>query len=37
MVKRGNAWYSRNYDQAANKLDISINAAMGSIGVDWID
>jgi hypothetical protein len=37
MVKRGNAWYSRNYEQARYKLDISIHAAVGSIEVDWID
>jgi hypothetical protein len=37
MVKRGNAWYSRNYAQAQYKLDISIHAAIGSIEVDWID
>ncbi|HEV7588198.1 MAG TPA: LiaF domain-containing protein [Longimicrobium sp.] len=37
MVKRGNAWYSRNYEQARYKLDISIHAAIGSIEVDWID
>ena len=37
MVKRGNAWYSRNYEQARHKLDVSIHAAVGSIEVDWID
>ncbi|MFL5540039.1 MAG: LiaF domain-containing protein [Longimicrobiaceae bacterium] len=37
LVKRGNAWYSRNYEQAPHKLDISIHAAVGSVGVDWID
>jgi hypothetical protein len=37
MVKRGNAWYSRNYDQAQYKLDVSIHAAVGSVEVDWID
>ena len=37
MVKRGNAWYSRNYDQARYKLDVSVHAAIGSIAVDWID
>jgi hypothetical protein len=37
MVKRGNAWYSRNYDQARHKLDVSIHAAIGSVAVDWID
>lgn len=37
MVKRGNAWYSRGYEQARYRLDISIHAAIGSIEVDWID
>jgi hypothetical protein len=37
LVKRGDAWYSRNYDQARHKLDISIHAAVGSVEVDWID
>lgn len=37
LVKRGNAWYSRNYGQAQYRLDISIHAAVGSVEVDWID
>jgi hypothetical protein len=37
MVKRENAWYSRNYEQARHKLDISIKAAVGSVEVNWID
>ena len=37
MVKRGNAWFSRGYDQAPRKLNIQIDAAIGSIDVDWID
>jgi hypothetical protein len=37
MVKRGNAWYSRGYEQAPRKLDIQIDAAIGSIAVEWID
>ncbi|HEX8210350.1 MAG TPA: LiaF domain-containing protein [Longimicrobium sp.] len=37
MVKRGNAWYSRGYERAPRKLDIQIEAALGSIEVDWID
>ncbi|HEX8246061.1 MAG TPA: LiaF domain-containing protein [Longimicrobium sp.] len=37
MVKRGNAWYSRGYDAARYKLDLSIDAAVGSIDIDWID
>ncbi|HEU0051626.1 MAG TPA: LiaF domain-containing protein, partial [Longimicrobium sp.] len=37
MVKRGGAWYSRNYEGAAIHLDISIDAALGSIDIDWVD
>ncbi|MFL5386107.1 MAG: LiaF domain-containing protein [Longimicrobiaceae bacterium] len=37
LVKRGDAWFSRNYAQARHKLDISIHAAVGSVEVDWID
>jgi hypothetical protein len=35
MVRRGNAWYSRNYDQARYRLDLEVAAALGSIEVDW--
>jgi hypothetical protein len=37
MVKRGDAWYSNNYDSSPYRLDLSINAAVGSIDIDWID
>jgi len=37
LVRRGDAWYSRNYAQARYRLDISVHAAVGSIAVDWID
>lgn len=37
MVKRGNAWYSSGYEAAPYKLDLSIDAAVGSVGIDWID
>ena len=37
MVRRGNAWFSRGYDDARYKLDIDIDAAIGSIEVEWID
>jgi uncharacterized protein DUF2154 len=37
MTKRGNAWYSRDYEDARHKLDLSIDAAIGSIEIDWID
>lgn len=37
MTKRGDAWYSANYASADRKLDVSIEAALGSIEVVWID
>lgn len=37
LVKRGNAFYSRNWDSAPNKLTVTVEAALGSIDVDWID
>lgn len=37
MTRRGDAWYSRGYDQARYRLDISIDAAVGSIEIDWVD
>lgn len=37
MTKRGNAWFSRDYDSARYKLDIAIDAAIGSIEIDWVD
>lgn len=35
MVKRGNAWFSRDWDSAPHKLTVSIDAAFGAISVDW--
>jgi hypothetical protein len=37
LVKRGGAYYSRNWDRAPHKLTVNIEAALGSIDVDWID
>jgi N-terminal domain of toast_rack, DUF2154/Cell wall-active antibiotics response 4TMS YvqF len=37
MVRRGRAWFSRDYDDATRKLNISIDAALGSIDVQWFD
>ncbi|HEX8907138.1 MAG TPA: hypothetical protein VF771_19965, partial [Longimicrobiaceae bacterium] len=31
MVKRGNAWYSRGYEAAQYRLDIEVDAAVGSV------
>jgi N-terminal domain of toast_rack, DUF2154 len=37
MVKRGGAYYSRNWESAQNRLTVSVSAALGSIEIDWID
>lgn len=37
MVRRGDAWYTRNWDGARDKLTVRISAALGSIDVQWID
>lgn len=37
MVRRGDAWYSRGWDSARDRLTVRIDAALGSIGVQWID
>lgn len=37
MVRRGGAWYSRDYEGARHKLDIEIDAAIGSVDIDWVD
>jgi hypothetical protein len=37
LTKRGNSYYSENWDSAARKLTINIDAALGSIRVVWVD
>jgi hypothetical protein len=37
MVQRGDDWYSTNWDHATRKVTIDIDAAMGSIDVEWMD
>lgn len=37
MVRRDGAWYSRNWDEARYKLTVRIDAALGSIDVQWMD
>lgn len=37
MVRRGNTWFSRDYESATHRLDIAIDAAIGSIDIDWVD
>jgi hypothetical protein len=36
FTKRGSTWYSAGYDRASVKLLMDVNAAFGSIEVDWI-
>ncbi len=36
FTKRGNVYYSSNYDAAAAKLRLDINAAFGDINVEWV-
>ena len=36
FTKRGGMYYSRNYDTAAAKLNLEINAAFGDINVEWL-
>jgi hypothetical protein len=37
MVRRGNAWYSEGWDEAEHRLTMSIESAIGSVDVSWID
>jgi hypothetical protein len=37
LVRRGDSFYSENWDSAARKLSINIDAALGSIRVVWLD
>lgn len=36
LVKRDGGYYSRNWESAAEKLTLDIDAALGSIDVEWI-
>jgi hypothetical protein len=37
LVRRGNVYYSEGFDAAPRKLVISLDAALGSIRVVWVD
>jgi hypothetical protein len=37
MVRRGNAWFSEGWDEAEHRLTMSIESAIGSVDVSWID
>ena len=36
FTRRGDYWYTANYDRAPIRLDLSVDAAIGSVDVDWI-
>jgi hypothetical protein len=37
LTKRGNTYYSENWEQARRKLSLELNAALGSVRVVWVD
>jgi hypothetical protein len=37
LTKRGNTYYSENWEQSGRKLSLDLNAALGSIRVVWLD
>ena len=37
LTKRGNVYYSESFDKADRKMVINLDAALGSIKVQWID
>lgn len=37
MIKRGNMFYSENWDRATNRVTFSIDAALGSIRMVWVE
>jgi hypothetical protein len=37
LERQGNAHVSRNWESAAHRIDVSVEAALGSISIEWID
>lgn len=37
LTKRGDVYYSENWDRSTYKLSLDLNAALGSIRVEWVD
>jgi hypothetical protein len=37
LIKRGNVYYSEDWEQATNRIKVNIDAAFGSIRVVWVD
>jgi hypothetical protein len=37
LTKRGDVYYSENWENATHKLSLEVDAALGSIRVEWVD
>lgn len=37
LIKRGNTFYSENWDKAANRVTFNIDAALGTIRMVWVE
>ena len=37
LIKRGNAYYSENWEKAGNRVSFNINAAFGAIRIQWVE
>ncbi len=37
FVRRGDNWYSANFQTARNRLNLDVNASFGGVEVSWID
>ena len=37
LIKRGNVYYSENWDEATNRLTFVVDAALGSIRMEWVE
>jgi hypothetical protein len=37
LIKRGNTFYSENWDKAGNRITFNIDAALGSIRMVWVE
>jgi hypothetical protein len=37
LVRRGDAWVSPGYDQAAQHLDLALKTTVGGVRIDWTD
>jgi hypothetical protein len=37
LERRGDSYYSANWNSTPNQLTIDVSAALGSIEIEWID